>query len=90
MNVNKAFLWGVAVAVFVVCRSIISEFFSEGTVVAALIYSMLIALIIIPYVEGRDIRIPPGHLLVRGEDDFSRLLSFIISVVICISAISAP
>tara|TARA_R110002049_G_scaffold281376_2_gene460964 strand:+ start:8337 stop:8612 length:276 start_codon:yes stop_codon:yes gene_type:complete len=91
VKTDKIYLWVGAVVVFFIGRLFVSELYSQGTLIGGIIYSLVMAGFIIPYILGENIQIPSySHMLVKGEDDIYRLVYFLIGCCICVAALLAP
>lgn len=91
MKIDKVYLWIAAVVLFLLGRLLLSELYSQGTLIGGIIYCLVMAGFIIPYILGENIQIPSySHILVKGKDDFYRLIYLLIGSCICISALLAP
>ena len=78
--------WIVAVLIFLAGRALFSDFFHEGTVIGGMVYVFFLWAYVFPYLSGKTILLVPGHKLVKGEDDWSRAIFFVLGLSVCISA----
>ena len=58
--------------------------------VSLLIYAICLWAYVFPYLSGEEISIPPGHKLIKGKDDWSRGIGFVLVVIVCLTAILSP
>jgi len=91
VKTSKINLWVTATIVFVVGRLLVSELYSQGTLIGGIVYSLVMAGFIIPYILGENIHIPSySYILLKGKDDIYRLIYFLLGNWICIAALLAP
>ncbi|AWF81239.1 hypothetical protein BTJ40_10640 [Microbulbifer sp. A4B17] len=88
---NKVYFWMASIVVFLLGRILFSDLWSLGTFVGGIVYGLVMAGFIIPYIFGANIQIPSyTHILVKGKDDLYRFIYFLLSIFICIFTLLAP